>query len=97
MFRGLKRILGDKREPMDPLLAADLAKIFQVINLDDELELSVWLAVCLAFRTLLSKGHFFKSQDEDAHLLYVKDVANHDWGILIRVSSSKTIQFSQRY
>ena len=97
VLRCLRRLLGDARAPMDPILPEDLSRIFQVVDLSDEFELSVWLAVCIAFRTLLRKSHFFVAQDDEALLLCLKDVTFEDWGFLIRISSSKTIQFSQRH
>ena len=97
VLRGLKRLLGDTRSPMDPRLPFELSRIFQVVDLSDQLELSVWIAVALAFRTLLRKSHFFAAQDDKTHLIHINDVTFQDWGIIIRVSSSKTIQFSQRH
>ena len=81
VLRGLKRRLGDIRAPMDPLLPADLSLIFQVVDLSDVFQLSVWLAVCIAFRTLLHKSHFFVAQEDVAHLLHLSDITFKEWGI----------------
>ena len=69
VLRGLRHLLGDAKAQMDQILPDDLAKIFQQIDLSDEFQLSVWIAVCIAFRSLLRKSNFFVAQEDEIHLL----------------------------
>lgn len=96
MLQGLKRIKGDEVNQKDPLLPADLRKIFQQVNLQNHTELSVWTGVLFCFRTLLRKCHVFPSQDLDDHLLCRDDISFEPWGFVASVLTSKTNQFRQR-
>ena len=82
---------------MDPLVPADLKKIFSYVDFRDSFQYTVWIIILLAFRTLLRKSHFVStSEDDQEHLLRRKDVSFHPWGCKISISSSKTIQFHER-
>ena len=97
LLRGFRRLKGDLNRQKDPLLPSDLRLIFKQLNLEDPLHLVVWLIVLLAFRSLLRKSHFVCSgQDDQEHLLRLKDVNFEPWGCRITIGSSKTIQFCQR-
>ena len=54
----------------------------------------IWVIIITAFRTLLRKSHFVFDGD-DVHLLLTKDVEFFDWGCIINIFSSKTIQFRE--
>ena len=97
LLRGFKRLKGDVSHPKDPLLPEHLRKIYEVVDFSDVTQLTIWLIVLLAFRTLLRKSHFLSSSSEDQeHLLRVKDITFETWGCRVLVNSSKTIQFGQR-
>lgn len=53
-LQGLRRILGSETKPKDPLLPADLLKLFQQINLSNHRELSIWWPRTLPTNTLKS-------------------------------------------
>ena len=97
LLRGFKRIKGDMSNPKDPLLPADLKKLYGFVDFTDAFQSLVWLIVLLAFRTLLRKSHFVATSELDyEHLLRKGDVSFHPWGCKITVNSSKTIQFHER-
>lgn len=95
-LRGLRRILGDFSQPMDPLSPSDLIRIRAHVNWSSRKEAAVWTGILLAFRTLLRKSHFFEATQEDVHLLTKWEVKWTSWGFIIIISRSKTIQFGQR-
>lgn len=96
MLKGLQRILGSESKPKEPLLPQDLLNIFQVVDLSDQLELSVWLGVLLSFRTLLRKCHLFPTKDNKDHLLSRSDMEVVEWGMIVHIPTSKTNQFKQK-
>lgn len=96
MLRGLRRIKGDVAHPKEPLMPADLANIFQLVNLSNHTKLLVWIGVIVCFRTMLRKCHLFTTEGLDMHLLNREHVTYRDWGMEIKVPTSKTDQFSQR-
>lgn len=91
-LRGLRQILGDISNPVDPLLPDDLLKIRQFVKFDSMVEWGTWTGVLLAFCSLLRKGHFFSTPDEDHNLLSWAEVKMSQWGLMITISRSKTIQ-----
>lgn len=95
MLKGLQRILGSEVKPKEPLLQCDLVRIFQEVNLADQVELSVWVGVVFCFRSLLRKCHLFPTKDNSDHLLCRHNVQEFDWGLLVVVPTSKTNQFKQ--
>ena len=97
LLRGFKRIKGDSTKQKDPLTPCDLKKIFNFVDLKDRFQLTIWLIILLAFRSLLRKSHFVSTSDDDQeHLLRRGDVSFHPWGCKLTINSSKTIQFHER-
>ena len=97
LLRGLKRLKGDSLHPKDPLLPADLRLIHSCVDFSDPKQKLIWIIVLLAFRTLLRKSHFLAtSPDDQEHLLRVRDLSFTDWGCILTINSSKTIQFGER-
>ena len=94
VLRGLKRIKGDASEPMDPLLPTDLCLIQHQVDFNVIEERIVWLIVLIAFRILLRKSHFVCDRDS-THLICTQDVEFFEWGCIISVFNSKTIQFHE--
>lgn len=95
-LRGLKRILGSETKPKDPLMPADLLKLFQQVNLSNHREISIWVGVLLCFRTLIRKCHLFPTHQSNDHLLCRNNIAVTEWGFQLSVPTSKTNQFRQR-
>ena len=97
LLRGFRRLKGDTSHPKDPISPEDLKHIAAVVNYQDPTELVIWVIVLLAFRTLLRKSQFVSAHSDDQeHLLRVRDLTFTDWGCSLHISSSKTIQFSER-
>ena len=97
LLKGFKRLKGDTTMPKDPLSPSDLRLIHELVDFSDPKQQLIWIIILLAFRTLLRKSHFVStSQDDQDHLLRVKDLAFEDWGCKLTISSSKTIQFGER-
>lgn len=89
---GAKRLLGDGQFSSDPLLPPQLYSIYKVLDLEKQDELVFWTAVLLCFRGLLRKS----SVCQGIHCIQRKDTEFTDWGMLLYINSSKTIQFKQR-
>lgn len=96
-LRGLRRILGDVSNPMDPLLPNELIKMSKWVNGMVVKEWGAWTAILLAFRSLLREGHFLSDGKEDMELLTRQEIHWEQWGLRIMISRSKTIQFGQRH
>lgn len=94
-LKALRRILGDAAESMDELFPNELIQIFHQVNLTNSNEFTIWTGVLFLYRSLLRKGHIF-SGEFDVNLLTRSEVAFTDYGILISVSRSKTIQCAER-
>ena len=87
---GIKRVKGDSPRQALPLLPNMLLKF--VSNLRASPGHTAWRAAVLcSFRGLLRKSHV---TDSEVTLLR-KDFACYDWGVIISITHSKTIQFSQ--
>lgn len=95
-MRGLRRILGDKSTPMDPLFPRELKLIAKLVDFSKFDEHATWVGILLAFRTLLRKSHFFSEGEDNIHLLSRNEIQWRSWGLVIIISRSKTIQFGQR-
>lgn len=91
-LRGARRLLGDKVMTADPLLPEHLVQIYYTLNRHDLSDLVFWSALVLGYRCLLRKGHFTKSP----HMLRGSDIEFTQFGMVVTLRSSKTIQFSER-
>lgn len=91
-LRGAKRLLGDCTLSADPLLPNHLVLMYSFLNFNNKRDLVFWCALCLSFRCLLRKSHFTASP----HMLLRSQVEFTDYGVLISIASSKTIQFRER-
>lgn len=94
-LKTLRRVLGDSVNAKDELFPCELQKIKEQVNMDVPPELSVWTGILFLYRSLLHKGHIF-SGEFDTNLLKRSEVEFTDYGLLISVNPSKTIQFSER-
>lgn len=91
-LRGAKRLLGDSTLSADPLLPEHLTSMYAFLRFDDKRDLVFWCALCLSFRCLLRKCHLTSSP----HMLLRSHVEFTDYGVLLKIVSSKTIQFRER-
>ena len=83
---GIKNTQEATSNRKDPLLPKHLAKVAKIVDLDSQIQRLVWTAMCFLFRTLLRVSHVVSSP----HTLLKGDVKVTDWGIWVKVNSSKT-------
>lgn len=97
-MRGVRRILGDPTPYRPTLLFRDLILMFTFVDMDDVNQRSMWAAIVLCFRSLLRKCNVVPvdRNDPGVHVLRRSSVSFQEWGILVNVSSSKTVQYNQR-
>lgn len=91
----LRRILGDTVLHRDELLPSDLLKIYAHVDREDFIQWSTWVGVVFLYRTMLRKGHLFPGEF-DNNLMSRNDLTFTEFGLLVRVTKSKTIQFKER-
>lgn len=94
-LRSLRRILGDWPNRKQELLPNDLIKIYAVVDWSDFIEESTWVGILFLYRSMLRKSHIFAGEF-NINMLTRMDVVFKDWGLLIYVNRSKTIQYRQR-
>ena len=85
-MRGIKKVLGSSDNTKDPMFPSHLKKLCTCLDKSIHLELVVFLAALLLFRTLQRVSHVVRSD----HTLRRDDVKFNKDGCLIRVRSSKT-------
>ena len=95
---GIKRLLGDPTPPRPTLTVAQLLAMSDQVDLKDPKELCMWAALVVGFRSLLRKSNLVPDTVAGTSPHYLKRGAVEftDWGLLIKISSSKTIQYMQR-
>ena len=98
---GLRRMLAAELPARPTLHVSDLMRMYLHVNLLDQDQLAMWAALVLSFRSLLRKSNVVPSSlnlqgQGDRHFLRRSSVTFHPWGMLLSVSSTKTIQFNQR-
>lgn len=94
-LKALRRILGDMSEAKAELFPNELLKIRDQVNMDVPHELSVWTGILFLYRSLLRKCHVFAGEF-DINMLKRSEVEITDYGLLVSVKRSKTIQFAER-
>ena len=90
-LRGIRRVKGDAPRQAHPLLPGMLLKIFRVMT-GRPGHVAWRAAVLCSFRGLLRKSQVTMS---DSALLR-RDFGIYDWGMIITVRKSKTIQYRER-
>ena len=95
---GLRRILGDPTPIRFTLSITELFGMFGFVNLDDASDRAMWACVVTSFRTLLRKSNLVPGGTSaiSSHCLRRRAVKFYDWGMMVEVSSSKTIQYGQK-
>lgn len=94
-LKALRRLLGDSAIAKEELFPSELLLIKQQVNMDVPTEMMIWTGVLFLYRSLLRKGHVF-SGEFDGNLLRRSEIEFTDYGLLISVYRSKTIQFQER-
>ena len=95
VMRGLRSQLGEQRSQMQPLSLSQLRSMYELAVLTPEDEI-IWAAVILSFRSLLRKSNIVPDVESNSgHVLQRKDVQFHEWGVMLRVRSTKTLQHQQ--
>ena len=88
---GVKRSLGCMIRQAAPLLPSHLKEMFKSMS-NSVGHLAIKVALLLSFRGLLRKSQVTLSDS----MLLRSDFKFYDWGLLINVRRSKTIQFKER-
>ena len=95
VLRGLKARLGDHRVQMQLLTVEQLKRIYELCVVTP-LDHVLWTIVILSFRSLLRKSNLVPDSGSSlGHVLRRQDVILHEWGIMLCVRSSKTLQYNQ--
>ena len=90
-LKGIRRVKGDAPKRAPPLLPNMLLRIFQGLT-NNEGHVAWRAAILCSFRALLRKCQVTESESS----LLRSDFSFYDWGMIIRVRKSKTIQFNER-
>lgn len=98
VMEGLKNKLGAATKQADSLTAAQLKDMSKFVNFQDEREFMLWGALILSFRSLLLKSNIFpdSAQELSNHILLCRHVVWTEYGCILNVCSSKTIQSKDR-
>ena len=96
VLKGLKAQLGQETKQMQPLSVAQLNDIYIKLDKSVDLNLTLWTAIILSFRTLLRKSNIVPdSPSSMSHVLRRKDVTFHSWGMMVHVHSTKTLRHKE--
>ena len=90
-IRGARRVLGDTPVQALALMPEHLILMFQVLPVSPGHD-CFWAAALFAFRTLLRKCHYTMSDS----VLTREAFEFFDWGMMVTVRKTKTIQFKER-
>ena len=95
---GLRRILGDPTPIRVTLTVSQLLCMFGFMDISDVNARAMWTCIVTSFRTLLRKSNLVpgSSINLSPHYLRRGAVTFAEWGMMVTVSSSKTIQYGQR-
>ena len=85
-MNGIKRLGASAPRGKDPMFPSHLKEIARVVDYTDIIEILVFVAVLLLFRSLLRVSHVIDS----AHTLLRSDVKFNEQGCIILIRSSKT-------
>ena len=91
-LQGAKRLLGDATVQATPLEPQHLLRMYFKLDMSKSYDLVWWLAIILAFRGLLRKAHVTNTDQG----ICVSDLSFKDWGVLLSLPKTKTIQYGER-
>ena len=96
VLQGLKRQLGTKLDQKLPFTLGQLRSMYGVFDHRDNLKMALWAVMIFCFRTLLRKSNVLPDATGKLHhVIRRSDLEFHQWGILVHVRSSKTVQFEE--
>ena len=93
---GLRRVLGDPAPARPTLHIQELFAMYSHVQFHSPNERASWACIVLGFRSLLRKSNLVVSSCTDQHVIRRRDVRFFPWGMLLTISSTKTIQYGQR-
>ena len=96
-MKGLRRLLGDPEPRRITLTLENLLNMSLSMDWLNMNEFSMWTCVVLSFRSLLRKCNLVPDNLKlEGHFLRRKSLRFMPWGVLLHISSSKTVQYWQR-
>ena len=90
-IKGVRRVLGDATKQAAPLLPSQISAMLAMLT-ESPGHVCFRAALLTSFRALLRKAHVTQSPAT----LRRRDFKFYDWGMLINVTKSKTIQYAER-
>ena len=97
VFMGIKRQLGDFIVQKIPLTPKHLLRMYGCLDVSNRNMLAMWCGIILSFRTLLRKSNIVPdSTNKDTHVLRRSSVLFCDEGMILKVNSTKTLQYIER-
>ena len=96
-LKGLRRLLGDPEPLRVTLTLEDILNMSSGVDLLSINERAMWACIVTSFRSLLRKCNLVPNNLKlEGHFLRRKSLRFLPWGVLLRISSSKTVQYGQR-
>ena len=96
ILKGLKRQLGTQLDQSRPFSKNQLIAMYATLDLTNDMDIILWSALIFSFRTLLRKSNVLPdTQVCSDHIIRRKDIDFTEWGMMVHVHSSKTIQHKQ--
>ena len=96
VLQGLKRRLGCVVVQKLPFTVQQLRDMYWVFDHSDKLMLALWAVMMFCFRTLLRKSNVLPdAAGKLHHVIKRSDIDFYDWGMLVNVKSTKTLQFQE--
>ena len=86
-FRGIKYSNPYVDNSKHPIRPEHLEMMYRQVNMDSYYMLSIWTMILFLFKTLLRVSHVVTSP----HTLLVKDIVFTSWGMIVNITSSKTL------
>ena len=92
VLKGLKSMLGDNVTQMKLLTVDQFVTMFK-LAVQSEADMVYWSIMMLSFRSLLRKSNLVpNTYAELGHVIRRRDLVFHDWGLMVHVCSTKTLQ-----
>lgn len=96
LLKGIKREKGGQVNRKLPITTDILCRMAACLDLGNSQTLTFWSACLLAFFGMLRKSSLFPADPRQADHLLVDHCSIEDWGMVIYLQYSKTIQYRER-